>query len=471
MFFDEVVLEVKGGRGGNGCMSFHREKFVPYGPPDGGDGGNGGDIKIVADENFNTFRHFSGKKLFEGGAGEPGSKSNAAGHAGEVFDLRVPVGTLVYDADTNELIADLQVHGQEVVVARGGRGGYGNSNFASSVRQAPKFAELGDIGEHRIVRLELQLVADVGLLGFPSAGKSTLISHVSAAKPKIAAYPFTTLIPNLGVVNLFGFGGERDQSFVIADMPGIIEGAAEGKGLGGQFLKHISRTAILIYLLDPFSYDGRSIVEQYRVLKHELEAYDPALVDKAALVVLNKIDAIPDEDRARLKQELLTDYPELKDQIRMISGVSGEGLKEFMLELWHLVQAQRKAKLALQAELEEDEAAPETPVYTPTAFVDDKAYNVELMYTVKALHFEAPVYGQLIQPEAMPERQLFKVTGKRIEQIVRMTNTAQEGAVERVYDVLDKMNIQSALRRAGAKTGDYVKIGPHIFEFHDLSHH
>ena len=488
MFFDEVTLELEGGRGGSGMVSFHREKFVSAGPPDGGDGGEGGSIVLVADGNYNTFRHFAGRKTFKAERGVDGHKNNRTGRGGEDLELKVPVGTLIYavregdgdEASKDELLADLREHGQQVVVARGGRGGHGNANFVSSVRQAPNFAELGDIGDHLKVRFELQLVADVGLVGFPSAGKSTLISHVSAAKPKIGSYPFTTLIPNLGVVNLSQFGGSDQQSFVIADMPGIIEGASEGKGLGDAFLKHISRSATIVYLLDPFSYDDRPITEQFQVLLDELRKYNPDLLEKEQLVVMNKIDAIPEEDREELKAEFLKAFPDWADRFKMASAVSGEELNSLMFDLWDLAEKGRKAEAeASDADAEGEGVAEhaaeageagdgELPEYKPRFFVDDKSFEVEEMYELDAGELQSPIHGQLISDQAMPRRKLFAVKGDRIQQISRMTNTDQPEAIGRVFDVMQKMGIQDELRKAGANTGDYVKIEPHFFEFHDL---
>lgn len=461
MFFDEVKLELEGGKGGDGMVFFHREKFVECGAPDGGDGGNGGDVVLEADDNYNTLQHFTGLKKFKAKNGEGGFRNNMAGRAAEELVLKVPVGTLIYDQDSGELLVDLKKHGQRFLAARGGRGGYGNSNFMSSIRQAPDFAELGDIGEFRKVRFELRLVADVGLVGFPSAGKSTLISHVSSAKPKIAAYPFTTLIPNLGVVYLSDFGGSKDQSFVIADMPGIIEGASEGKGLGDSFLKHISRTATLVFVLDPFSYEGREIIEQYSILHDELKKYDAKLLEKEFFVVMNKIDSIPEEDRATMQKAFLKKYPKLKKRFFLVSGVSGEGLPDLMFKLYQEIESHRE-------KAPEMEKNPEVIEYKPKELVDDHSFEVQKMYTIDATAFKEPVYGVTIEPELMPKRELFKVTGKRIEQISRMTNVKNDGALDRVYDVLKKMKIHNALLRLQAKSGDYIKVGPHFFEFHDL---
>lgn len=461
MFFDEVKLELEGGKGGDGMVFFHREKFVECGAPDGGDGGNGGNVFLQADDNYNTLQHFTGLKKFKAKNGDGGFRNNMAGHAAEDMILKVPVGTLVYDQVTGELLIDLKKHGQRFLAAKGGRGGYGNSNFMSSIRQAPDFAELGDIGEFRKVRFELRLVADVGLVGFPSAGKSTLISHASSAKPKIAAYPFTTLIPNLGVVYLSDFGGSKDQSFVIADMPGIIEGASEGKGLGDAFLKHISRTATLVFVLDPFSYEGRELVDQYKILHEELKKYDPKLIEKEFFVVMNKIDSIPEEDRLSMQKIFLKKYPKLKKRFFLISGVSGEGLPDLVFKLYQEIERHREKV----PDMEENSEILE---YKPKELVDDHSFEVEKIRSIDATEFKETVYGMTIEPELMPNRELFKVKGRRIEQISRMTDVSKDGALDRVYDVLKKMKIHNALVRIKAKTGDYIKIGPHLFEFHDL---
>lgn len=462
MFFDEVPVRFEGGRGGNGAVSFRREKFIAAGNPDGGNGGDGGDVVLVADSNFNTLQHFAGKKHFKAQSGGNGAKRDKAGARGEDLLLKVPIGTRVLSQE-GELVVDLKENGGRFVAAQGGRGGFGNAHFVSSTRQAPKFAEIGDAGEDVSVMLELQMVADVGLVGFPSAGKSTFISHVSAAKPKIGDYPFTTLVPNLGVVNLAEFKGSASQSFVIADIPGLIEGASEGRGLGDKFLRHVSRTAQLLFLLDPFAYDDKSIAEQYQILHSELEKFDPELVKKEFLVVMNKIDAIPEDDRVRLKSEFLKLYPELEDRFRMVSGVSGEFLDELMKELWNLVHShQESPKVATE---ESDEA----PLYEPIRLVEDHSFKVELIREVDAEQFPDLVLHALVGIAAKPMRQLFEVKGRRIEQISRMTNTDQKEGIDRVYDVMKKMNIHNELLRSGAVNGDYIMIGPHVYEFHHLS--
>ncbi len=461
MFFDEVQLELEGGKGGNGAVFFHREKYVDCGYPDGGDGGNGGSLYLEADDNFNTLQHFMGKKHYQAENGEDGFKNDMAGKGGEDLILRVPVGTIVFDAETNEQMADLKVKGQRLLVGRGGRGGYGNGHFVSSTRQAPMFAELGDVGDRQKVRLELRLVADVGLVGFPSAGKSTLISHVSSARPKIAAYPFTTLVPNLGVVHLSQFGGSEEQSFVIADMPGIIEGASEGKGLGDTFLKHISRTATLVYVLDPFSYDGLSIEKQLEVLQAELKAHNPQLLKKDVLIVMNKIDSIPQEDREKFKKDFLKAHPKSKSKFRMISGVSGEGLSDLMFELMEAVKESRR-----------EEAVPEVShevfEYTPSQWIDENHFEVEEEDEVQLKNFEEPIWGMVIEAETIPKRRCFSVKGKRFGQIVRMTNSSQADALARVHDVMKKMGIHRELMRKGAENGSLLHVEGHYIEFHDL---
>lgn len=463
-FFDEVTLHVEGGKGGNGMVSFHREKFIAFGPPDGGNGGEGGSVILEADDNLNTFQKYSGTKDYKGGDGVAGHKNNCTGGTGEHITLKVPVGTIVHDLDRNEVLVDLKERGQTFVIARGGRGGKGNAAFVSSIRQAPKFAEVGDIGEARDIRLEMQLVADVGLVGFPSAGKSTLISHISSAKPKVGDYPFTTLVPNLGVVFLSDFKVKGEDSFVIADMPGIIEGASEGKGLGDTFLKHISRTASSVFLLDPFSYDGKSMVEQYKILKKEIETYKPELLEKRHFVVMNKIDAIPEEDREELKAEFLKAYPEENAVFHMISGVSGENLRPFILDVWKATQESRSHEPAPVVEVEEMYAE-----YTPHMHVDDQSFQINELYEVDSTEFEPVVYGNMISHTSKPKRMVWKINGPRIEQISRMSDLEQEGALHRIYDVLDKMGIMSELRRSGAQTGDYLKIAWHFIEYHELS--
>jgi len=293
-FIDEAIIHVKAGDGGNGCVSFRREKYVPKGGPDGGDGGKGGDVYLVATSSKHTLLDFHYRRIFRAERGQHGRGKNQHGRSGKDLLIPVPVGTVVKDALTGEVLADLAEDGQKWLAARGGRGGRGNARFATPTNQAPRFAEDGEKGEERDLKLELKLLADVGIVGFPNAGKSTLISVISDAKPKIADYPFTTLVPQLGVV-----GVGTDQSFVVADIPGLIEGAHQGAGLGIQFLKHIERTRVLIHLIDITYLEPDDPFRPYQIIREELRNFNPDLVEKPEVVALNKIDLIQDQDRVR----------------------------------------------------------------------------------------------------------------------------------------------------------------------------
>src|SRR5579863_9468520 len=298
MFIDEAKIYVKAGDGGNGCLAFRREKYVPRGGPSGGDGGRGGDIYLVANEQLNTLLHFRFNPEHKAQRGRHGEGSNCTGQDGESIVLEVPVGTVVYDADTGEKLHDLAHHGERVLVARGGRGGKGNARFATATHQAPTEHQPGRPGQERRLRLELKLLADVGLVGFPNAGKSTLISRISAARPKIADYPFTTLVPNLGVVSV------DDRSFVVADIPGLIEGAHLGHGLGVQFLRHIERTRLLVHLVDVSENTGRDPAEDFRVVMQELAGFSESLPKKPMFVVASKVDVAQDPERIESLREL-----------------------------------------------------------------------------------------------------------------------------------------------------------------------
>ena len=319
MFIDEAKIYVKAGDGGNGCLAFRREKYVPRGGPSGGDGGRGGDVYMVANDQLNTLLHFRFNPEHKAQRGRHGEGSNCTGQDGEPVVLEVPVGTVVYDADTGAKLHDFATPGEKVLIARGGRGGKGNARFATSTHQAPTEHQPGRPGQERRLRLELKLLADVGLVGFPNAGKSTLISRISAARPKIADYPFTTLEPNLGVVQLDDF-----RSFVVADIPGLIEGAHLGHGLGTQFLRHIERTKLLVHLVDVSEASGRDPVEDFDTVMHELESFSEDLAKKPMLVVASKIDAAQDPSRVeslkRLAEERGLPYFE-------ISSVTGKGLE------------------------------------------------------------------------------------------------------------------------------------------------
>ena len=299
-FVDEADIKVIAGDGGNGCVSFRREKFIPLGGPDGGDGGNGGSVWLEADENLNTLIDFRHERTFRAQKGQGGMGAQCYGKSGQDSTIRVPVGTVIYNIGTEELIGDLTRHGQRLLVAQGGKGGLGNMHFKSSVNRSPRKATTGTPGESRELRLELKLLADVGLLGFPNAGKSTFIRSVSAATPKVADYPFTTLYPNLGVVSI-----EAHRSFVIADIPGLIEGAADGAGLGILFLRHIQRTRLLLHIVELAPLDDTDPAEQVRAIEHELAKFDPELLNKPRWLVMNKSDLLPEEERRERAQQIV----------------------------------------------------------------------------------------------------------------------------------------------------------------------
>jgi len=322
-FIDEAIIEAHAGGGGDGACSFRREKFVPRGGPDGGDGGRGGSIYAVADRNINTLVDYRYARLHRAGNGESGRGADCNGRGAEDIVLRVPVGTVISDADSGEIVADLAAHEQRALLAKGGAGGLGNLNFKSSTNRAPRQFTRGTPGESRKLKLELKVLADVGLLGMPNAGKSTFIRAVSAARPKVADYPFTTLHPNLGVVRV-----DRNRSFVIADIPGLIEGAAEGAGLGHQFLRHLARTRLLLHLIDIAPFDpAADPAAEARAIANELKKYDPALYEKPRWLVLNKADLLAPETRAARVEQLLLDLG-WHDKSFIISALTGEGCRE-----------------------------------------------------------------------------------------------------------------------------------------------
>jgi GTP-binding protein len=337
VFVDEVDIHVEAGHGGRGCLAFRREIRVPRGGPSGGDGGHGGSVYVVASPHVNTLINYRFHPEFAAGRGGHGEGSNRTGANGSDLELAVPIGTLVYEraGDDTTLLADLAEEGQRVLVAKGGRGGMGNARFASSTNRAPRKTQPGEEGEIKDLRLELKLLADVGLVGFPNAGKSTLISRISAARPKIANYPFTTLTPHLGVVRL-----SDDRSFVVADVPGLIEGAHRGLGLGHQFLRHLERTKVLVHLVDVSGASGRDPVEDLDTVRRELELFDADLASKPQIVAANKIDAVDEESRvvALEKQAKKLKLPFLR-----VSGASGAGVPELVEAMWHRLAAARQS--------------------------------------------------------------------------------------------------------------------------------
>jgi GTP-binding protein len=327
MFIDEVKIHVKAGDGGNGCMAFRREKFVPRGGPSGGDGGHGGDVTMYASVHHNTLLHFRFNPEHNAERGRHGEGSNRTGREGKSIKIPVPVGTTVYDAHTGELIHDFTKPGEKFVIARGGRGGRGNQHFATSTHQAPTEHEPGKPGEEKDLQLELKLLADVGLVGFPNAGKSTLISRISAARPKIADYPFTTLVPNLGVAQV------DDRYFVVADIPGLIEGAHEGSGLGMQFLKHVERTKLLVHLVDVSELSGRDPGNDFGIILNELKSFRPELLEKPMLVVASKIDVAQDPERIESVRQAAEKHGMAFFEISSVTGQGIEELKRAMAKI------------------------------------------------------------------------------------------------------------------------------------------
>jgi GTP-binding protein len=418
MFFDEAKIYVKGGKGGDGCIAFRREKYVPFGGPSGGHGGGGGDVYLEVDRNLNTLIHFKQRTHFKAESGGRGSGKNQQGKTGEDRVIPVPPGTMVYDAETGELLADLVEEGQRVRVAKGGRGGRGNSAFATPTNQAPRLAEHGEPGEERWLRLEMKLIADVGIVGMPNAGKSTLLSVVSAAQPKIADYPFTTLQPNLGVVTVDGY-----QTLVLADVPGLIEGASEGAGLGHQFLRHVERTRLLLHLLDGAATDP---LADYETINRELEQFSERLATKPQVIVLNKMDLPDAQAWWPLVQEAMR---ERGIDAYAISAVTGQGVQALMRRAFELVES-----------LPPPEAAPEEMAIFHPAESED-AFTIE------------------------HEGEAWRVRGVRVERIAAMTPFVLPEAAARFQRQLRAMGVEAALQKAGVRPGDLVHIGERELEW------
>jgi GTPase len=347
-FVDEAIITVTAGNGGNGCISFRREKFIPLGGPDGGDGGNGGSVWVEADDSLNTLVDFRHDRHFKAQRGQNGMGRQMFGKAGEDITIRVPIGTEIVNVSTDEIIGDLTNHGDRILVAQGGSGGKGNVHFKSSLNRAPRKASTGTDGEEREVRLEMKLLADVGLLGFPNAGKSTFVRAVSAATPKVADYPFTTLHPNLGVVSVEAF-----RSFVIADIPGIIEGAAEGAGLGSLFLRHVQRTRVLLHLVDMAPFDGEfDPAEQVRAIENELRQYDPGMLEKPRWLVLNKGDLLSEEERNERAQAIVKAL-DWKEPWFVTSAIGRDGTWPIMLKIQQFFDDQKQAALEAAEDIAE----------------------------------------------------------------------------------------------------------------------
>lgn len=414
-FIDKTRVLIRAGKGGDGKLSFRQEKFIARGGPDGGDGGHGGDVVFEASRNQNTLAAFRYQRELQAENGQPGGKNKRHGKSGKDLVVPVPVGTVVMDNDGNEL-ADLIEDGQTAVIAKGGKGGFGNAHFVSSRRQAPKFAEKGEAGEELEAGLELKMIADVGLVGLPNAGKSTLLSRISNARPEIADYPFTTLTPNLGMVDI-----DKESTLLFADIPGLIEGAAEGKGLGHEFLRHIERTAVIVHLIDAYNDD---VVVAYKTIQKELANYDIDLSQRPQVVVLNKIDGLDEDMVNDLIDQLKKVIPD-NTPVYAISAVSGQGIKELLYAVRAIVVEQRKVLDSQEAE----EAVPVLQLQN-----DQSAWHVE------------------------PTDDGFMVTGQKIEQFAARTDFANEEAVQHLRDIMKKMGILHELIRKGIEPGQMIHV-------------
>lgn len=429
MFVDQVKIYVKAGNGGDGMVAFRREKFVPNGGPAGGDGGKGADVIFVVDEGLRTLVDFRFKRIFKAEHGEHGMSKSMHGRGAEDLVVKVPQGTIVKDIDTGEIIADLVAHGQRAVIAKAGRGGRGNKRFATPANPAPELSENGEPGQERNVQLELKVLADVGLVGFPSVGKSTLLSVVSAARPKIAAYHFTTIVPNLGMVDA-GDG----RSFVMADLPGLIEGASQGVGLGHQFLRHIERTRVIVHVIDMSGSEGRVPYEDYMAINNELEQYNLRLMERPQIIVANKMD-MPDaeENLNEFKTKIAEDIP-----VFPISAVTKTRLRELLLAI-----------------ADKLETTPEFPLNEILEQEDEDT----VLYKYVA---EEPDFEISREPDGT-----FVLSGAKIERLFTMTNFERDASISRFARQLRAMGVDEALRKRGAKDGDIVRLLDYEFEFMD----
>ena len=424
MFIDKAKIIIISGAGGDGMVAFRREKYVPRGGPSGGDGGKGGSVYLKADSGLNTLINFRRKRKFAAEKGENGGAKEMYGKGGEDIIIDVPLGTMVYDNDTNELLADMVHQDQMVLIAKGGKGGRGNTHFATSAVRAPTYAEKGEPGESKEIRLELKVLADVGLIGFPSVGKSSLIRKVSGARPEVAAYHFTTLSPSLGVVNL-----DETRSFVMADIPGLIEGASQGVGLGHEFLRHVERSRVLIHVLDIAGSEGRDPLSDFEIINNELEIYSPALAQKKQIVAGNKIDLITNQ----------TELEQIKQQIESkgysffpICTLTGEGIKPLLEKAWNILQ--------------------ETE--TITFDNQEKAIVYELPQNEFKIEYDGHVYS---------------VIGKRVEKLVAMTDFDNSVSLRRFNKAWKFMGLDKLLKNEGIKEGDTVNLYGIEFSFSEKS--
>lgn len=421
MFIDEVIIKVEAGHGGDGCLAFRREKYIPMGGPYGGNGGKGSDIKFVVDEGLHTLIDLRYMKKIKGNKGENGRGKNQNGAAASDIIIKVPQGTVITDNDTGLILADLKHKNDEVIVAYGGRGGRGNTAFKTQSNPAPNFAENGEPGEERTLKVELKLLADVGLVGLPSVGKSTIISKVSASKPKIAAYHFTTLTPNLGVCRT-----KDGRSFVMADLPGLIEGASLGEGLGDRFLRHIERTRVIAHVIDMSGFEGRDPYDDYVLINKELENFNPKILNKPQLIIANKMDM------ENAKENLESFKKKVDAPIYPVSAISNEGLEDVLTHLADML-----------------DEIPVTPLY------EEEAFESHVLYKFKK---EEPY-------TIVKENDEYVIRGEEIEKLFKMTKFTTEEGIQRFTNKLRKMGIDDKLVEMGCKEGDMVRILDFYFEF------
>lgn len=424
MFIDEVIVELYAGDGGNGCMAFRREKYVPMGGPFGGNGGRGSNIIFEVDEGLNTLVDLRYNRIIKGKKGTNGEGKAKHGKKAEDVIIKVPVGTVITDVETNLIVADLTKKDDRVIVAYGGRGGRGNMAFATRTNPAPSFAENGEPGEYKKVKVELKLLADVGLVGLPSVGKSTIISKISASKPKIAAYHFTTLTPNLGVVRV-----GKNKSFVVADLPGLIKGASLGEGLGDKFLKHIERTRMIAHVIDMSGFEGRDPYEDYVLINKELEDFNSDLLKKPQIILANKMDLEMSKNNIEKFKKKVTNVP-----IFEISAMNNQGMKEVLIKLSTMLDTIEK-----------------TPLY------EEEKFESHILYQFKK---EQPFHIH-------KDGNIWVVTGDKVEKLLKMTRFTTEEAVKRFANKLRRMGIDDKLKELGAVDGDYVRIIDLEFEFRE----
>lgn len=421
-FIDVVDIIVKAGDGGNGAVTFRREKYIPYGGPDGGDGGDGGFVFLIADPTLSTLYHLTEKKRYIAQNGENGRKKKQSGRNGNDMVLRVPIGTIVRDFETRELIADLDEPGKYCCVARGGKGGRGNTHFKSPTTQAPKFAEQGAKGEERIIRLELKLLADAGLIGYPNVGKSSIISRISNARPKVADYHFTTLVPSLGVVSV---DSALNTSFVIADVPGLIKGASQGKGLGNIFLKHVERCEVIVHVLDISGSEGGDPLQDYFDIREELEFFNKELANKPEIIVGNKADLLDQGELERVKSRL---EGKLARSLMPVSAVTGTGLNELKHVIWDII---RESKKLFSGTLD-----------------------------LSTIEFEKPEPIRITMPDRVDiriirnDRGEFEIVSEYIRKYIEKYRMDAKYLLDDILEILQKNGLDEKLRQAGAKDGD-----------------